>query len=89
MWLRNVLKEDEIYTQNQYPASKLILMSLRLKKEELTSLLSNFLFIFTFVYANQEMVRGKIATCDTKTMEDAIIVKGSGAPNDRMFPNTS
>ena len=45
-------------TQNQYPASKVIL------------------------------IHGKIATCDTKTMEDAFIVKGSGAPNDRMFPNT-
>ena len=41
------------------------------------------------MYANQEMIHGKIATCDTKTMEDAFIVKGSGAPNNRMFPNTS
>ena len=31
------------------------------------------LFIFIFVYANQEMVHGKIATCDKKTMEDAYI----------------
>ena len=41
------------------------------------------------MYANQEMIHGKIATCDTKTMEDAFIVKGLRAPNDRMFPNTS
>ena len=34
------------------------------------------------------MVHGKIATCDSKTMEDAVFVKGSGAPNERMFPNT-
>ena len=31
------------------------------------------LIIFIFVYANQEMVHGKIATCDKKTMEDAYI----------------
>ena len=88
IWLRNVLKEDEIYTQNQYPASKLILILCILKTEELTSLLSNLLFIFIFVYGNQDMVHGKIATCNTKAMEDAFFVKGSGAPNERMFPNT-
>ena len=42
------------------------------------------------MYANQEMIHGKIATYGTKThLEDAFIVKGSGAPNDRMFPITS
>ena len=41
------------------------------------------------MFANQEMVHGKIATCDTKTMEDTFIVKVSGAPKDRMFPKSS
>ena len=45
--------------------------------------------MFIFVYANQEMVHYKIATCDIKTMEDAFTVKGLWAPNDRMFPITS
>ena len=48
IWLRNVLTEDEIYTQNQYPASKLILIPLYFKNRRVNFLTVKLVIHFYF-----------------------------------------